>query len=125
MNKEVLYNIATAIGISAFTATAYDGILNLINNRPNPQLVVFITLSTIATYLRIPLLLSDKGTQRERYMFLGVIIMELIACTCNIFAFRTVVSYFAGIAIILLSLTCITLLSRKTLVFHKHTNDFT
>ena len=88
MIVDKLYTTATMVGLLAFVTTSVDGILNCARATPNLQLTLFIIGSALATYLRVPLLLTDKGTTRERVMFLGYILLEGVAAVFNLLAFR-------------------------------------
>ena len=125
MIVDKLYTTATAIGLLAFVTTSVDGILNCKRANPNLQLTLFIIGSALATYLRVPLLLTDKGTTRERVMFLGYIVLEGVAAVFNLLAFRKhrmVISVSAALVFVCIVLLLSTKILQRLLARRQSTN---
>lgn len=111
--KHVLFNVATFVSLGAFCSTVYDGFSNLASKAPETDLTTFIGISSFASLLRVPLLLTDEGSTRELFLFCGFIVLETLAFSANLLAYAEAWVYVVVPMFATISLTCAALLSVK------------
>ena len=51
-------------------------------------MTIFGIVSDLCLWMRMPLLLTEKSTLRELYMFTGYVVVETVATTFNLLSFR-------------------------------------
>ena len=115
--QETLYNVASTVGVGAYAMSAYYAYHNYATEDPHVQMTVFGLISDLCLWLRMPLMLTGKATLREVYMFLGYLVVETVATSFNLLAFRERSAWFvpAALTVAVLGTVLFVLLFRNML----------
>jgi FtsH-binding integral membrane protein len=84
----ILYWIGIIASLCIYSYTLLAGVQNALKYDFHKQLTITLTIACIASVFKLPESFSKGGTLREQSLFFGLLTLEAIALSLNIYAYR-------------------------------------